>query len=155
MFQRFSSVVTGLLVAAGCFSSNLSGAAPTLSWHSWDPYRDRFGLINSVLVDQATHNPSTNNGPLYTAEACVIMQLRKVAYDRNAIASAIASCEVEKGLYRHSPTDPQDQDTAGCINKTSCNASGAFSEITPSFGATCSWQTSCNGTWTGVSLLRQ
>jgi hypothetical protein len=111
MFQRFSSVVTGLLVAAGCFSSNLSGAAPTLSWHTWDPYRDRFGLINSVLVDQATHNPSTNNGPLYTAEACVIMQLRKVAYDRNAIASAIASCEVEKGLYRHSPTDPQDQDT--------------------------------------------
>jgi hypothetical protein len=85
-------------------------AAQNLTWDTWAPYRDRFGLIHSVLVDKATRDPSTNNGLLYTAEACVIMQLRGVNYDRSAIASAIASCEVKPGLFRRSPSNPQDQE---------------------------------------------
>lgn len=85
--------------------------AQTLTWHSWDPYTDKYGLINDSPVDKSTGIPSTNNGPLYTAEACTIMQLRNVPYDRTSIASAIARCEVKKGLYEHSPWDAQDQDT--------------------------------------------
>jgi hypothetical protein len=63
-----------------------------------------------VLVDKTTGDPSTCNGLLYTSQGCVIMQLRKVDYDRKAIASTIASCEVKPNLFRRSPTNPQDQE---------------------------------------------
>ena len=50
--------------------------AQNLTWDTWAPYWHRFGLIHSVFVDKTTRDPSTKNGLLYTAEACVIMQLR-------------------------------------------------------------------------------
>jgi hypothetical protein len=99
-----------LELATSLALSTATVSAQNLSWDTWAPYRDRFGLIDSVLVDKTTRDPSTNNGLLYTAEACVIMQLRGVTFDRNAIASAIASCEVKPGLFRRSPTNPQDQE---------------------------------------------
>ena len=98
------------IIFSTMFFPNLGIAAQNLTWDSWTPYRDRFGLIHSVPVDKTTRNPSTNNGLLYTSEACVIMQLRNVNYDRRAIVSTIASCEVKPGLFRRSPTNPQDQE---------------------------------------------
>jgi hypothetical protein len=114
------STVIRFALGAVLFFSILPAKAQTLTWQTWDPYTDFYGLINSELVrvsypDGAlapkTGLPSTNNGPLYTAEACVIMELKKVPYDRNAIAAAIAKCQVKKGLYEHSPWDAQDMDT--------------------------------------------
>jgi hypothetical protein len=55
--------------------------------------------------------PSTNNGLLYTAEACVIMQLQSVTYDRTKIAAAVTGNEVKPGLFRRSPTDVVDTET--------------------------------------------
>jgi hypothetical protein len=103
-------VVIRFVLATSLVLPTLPVAAQNLTWDTWAPYRDRFGLIHSVPVDKTTQDPSTNNGLLYTAEACVIMQLRRVSYDRSAIASTIASCEVKPGLFRRSPTNPQDQE---------------------------------------------
>jgi hypothetical protein len=76
----------------------------------WKPFQDRFGLIHSVLVDPANLSPSTGNGLLYTAEACIIMKLRKVDFDGKAIAATFASCQVKPGLFRRSPVQ-DDQDS--------------------------------------------
>ena len=77
-----------------------------LTYESWKPYQDKYGLIHTILAVPGGES-QTGNGLLYTAIACTIMQLRNVAYDRIAIAAAIASCEVEPGLglYRHTPTN--------------------------------------------------
>jgi hypothetical protein len=78
-------------------------AAQTLTAASWDDYTDRFGIIHSEKVEHPNRDPKTDNGLLYTAEACAIMQMRNVSYDRNRIAAGIKADEVKPGLYRRSP----------------------------------------------------
>jgi hypothetical protein len=87
-----------------------SGVKTELTWDSWKPYQDRYGLIHSKLIE-ADHKPKTGNGLLYTAEACVIMQLRNVAFDTNAIAATLASCQLKPGLFCRDPSNDGGQDS--------------------------------------------
>jgi cation transport regulator ChaB len=89
------------------FGVTQSIAAQTLTPSVWYPYTDRDGLIHSVKVG-SDRGPSTNNGLLYTAEACVIMQLNNVAYDRKQLSDAVKSAQVKPGLYRRSKEDVND-----------------------------------------------
>jgi predicted nucleic acid-binding Zn-ribbon protein len=73
----------------------------------WVPYEDRFGLFHSIKVDSA--GDPMGNGLLYTGEACLMMQLRGVAFDRNRIASGLEKSQVSKGLFRTDPTNDHDQ----------------------------------------------
>jgi hypothetical protein len=111
--HRLSLLVTiRLVLGTSLILPALPVAAESLTWSVWAPYQDKIGLIHSVLVDKTTRGPSTANGLLYTSEACVIMQLRNVAYDRNAIAATMKACEVKPGLFRRSPvqTDQEGPD---------------------------------------------
>jgi hypothetical protein len=75
----------------------------------WDPYRDRDGLIHTQKVGPPPNDgPSTNNGLLYTAEACVIMQLSNVSCDRQTFSDAVSTAVVKPGLYRRSKEDTTD-----------------------------------------------
>jgi hypothetical protein len=85
---------------------NLIGAAPVaaqdLTASVWDEYTDRYWMINSEKV-----NPSRDplgNGLLYTAEACTIMEMKNVSYDKGRIADGIKADEVKPGLFARAPT---------------------------------------------------
>ena len=82
-------------------------AAQTLTPGVWADYTSR-GLIYDQKVDPKTKEPKTDNGLLYTAEACVIMQLSGVNYDalKGGIADALKASQIEPGLFSPSP-DPE------------------------------------------------
>ncbi|MFL6417203.1 MAG: hypothetical protein ACJ74Y_16200 [Bryobacteraceae bacterium] len=86
-----------------------TGVKTELTWDSWNPYRDRYGLIHTKKPDDPNRDPKTNNGLLYTAEACTIMQALGVPFPRDVILNAYHACQREPGLYNHSPTNHTDQ----------------------------------------------
>lgn len=90
-------------VLFACLVGTPPVAAQTLTAASWDDYTDRFGIIHTKKVDPSTRDPKTDNGLLYTAEACTIMEMRHVSYDRARMAAGIKADEVKPGLYRHTP----------------------------------------------------
>jgi hypothetical protein len=98
---------TARIFRASLLFAGLIGASPvaaqTLTAASWDDYTDRFGIIHTEKVDLPNRDPKTDNGLLYTAEACAIMQMKNVSYDRNRIAAGIKANEVKPGLYRRTP----------------------------------------------------
>jgi hypothetical protein len=100
--------VIGLVSAVALFVGFSSLQAQSFTADVWTPYTDRFGLIHTKPVDPTTRDPSTNNGLLYTAEACTIMQLKNVSYDKAKIAAAVSASQVEPGLFRRSPVDFND-----------------------------------------------
>jgi hypothetical protein len=66
-------------------------------------------MIHTTKVG-ADGNPASNNGLLYTAEACTIMQLQGVGYDRSRIASGLAADQVMPGLFKRAPANVVDQE---------------------------------------------
>jgi hypothetical protein len=96
--------------------ANVSIATPPVLAQSftsavWAPYTDHYGIIHSVPVDTKARNPSTNNGLLYTAEACVIMKLQNVNYDRAQMAAGVQADQVKPGLFRRTPTNTSDYES--------------------------------------------
>jgi hypothetical protein len=83
----------------------LSAKADAQGWTAdvWKPYTDKYGMIHTRKVG-ADGGPSTDNGPLFTAEACTIMQLQNVGYDRAKIAHGLEADQVRPGLFKRSPT---------------------------------------------------
>ena len=95
-------------------SAALPVATETLTATVWKPYTDKFGLIHSKPVDPppplsspTTAGPSTDNGLLYTAEACVIVGVRNVTYNRAEIASGVRASQVVPGLFQPFPSESQ------------------------------------------------
>jgi hypothetical protein len=83
-----------------------AGAPPT-QVDEWKDYRDRYGLIHTEIVKNG--EPSTGNGLLYTAYACVSMQLRNISYDKDQMAEAIRNSQVKPGLFGRGPSKLNDQ----------------------------------------------
>lgn len=81
--------------------------APPSQVDEWRDYRDRYGLIHTVKVENG--EPSTGNGLLYTAYARVSMQLRSISYDKDQIAEAIRNSQVRPGLFGRGPSKLNDQ----------------------------------------------
>jgi hypothetical protein len=96
-----------------CHVSSAPGALP-FSDAVFSDYQD-YDCIVHTTKPQDRDPGADNNGLLYTAEACTIMQLQNVSYDRNDIATGLPHWQVEghPGLYRHAPenkTDPEGPD---------------------------------------------
>ena len=107
-----SALLVGLLwiVSTLCATSPLP--AQTFTASVFEPYTDKYGLIYSQPVNPPPPpfiaGPANDNGLLYTAEACVIMQLRNVPYNRTQIAAGVKAAQVVPGLYNHSPVNHKD-----------------------------------------------
>jgi hypothetical protein len=76
----------------------------------WKPYTDAYGLIHDKRVTKENPIP-TGNALLYTSEACVIMELRKVNYEtiRKKISEGVEGSQVKPGLFGRGPTKKTDQ----------------------------------------------
>jgi hypothetical protein len=99
-------------IAVALVFATLTGAkAEAQGWTAdvWKPYTDKFGMIHTTKVG-ADGNPASNNGLLYTAEACTIMQLQGVSYDRSRIASGLAAYQIMPGLFKRAPANVVDQE---------------------------------------------
>ncbi|WP_158793815.1 hypothetical protein [Granulicella sp. L60] len=106
---RLSSIgFFGLILNASVLLTASPVSAQSFTSAVWAPYTDRYGIIHSVPVDKKSRDPSTNNGLLYTAEACVMMRLQNVSYDRARIAAGVQGDQVKPGLFRRSPIDTND-----------------------------------------------
>jgi hypothetical protein len=102
--ERASSRVFVSLWAIGMCSAVLPMAAQDLTPAVWAPYTDRYGIIHNNKVNDH-RDPSSDNGQLFTAEACVIMELSHVSYDKGKIAAGLKADQVKPGLYNRSPID--------------------------------------------------
>jgi hypothetical protein len=91
-----------------CHVSSAFGALP-FSDAVWVDYQDYYCFIHTTKPKDQDPG-ADNNGLLYTAEACTIMQLQNVSYDRNDIATGLPHWQVEghPGLYRHAPENKMD-----------------------------------------------
>lgn len=135
-FLAFSIPVTGFLLGLGilftappisaqeptaadsahpfaCHVSSAPGALP-FSDAVFSDYQDYYCIVHTTKPRDRDPG-ADNNGLLYTAEACTIMQLQNVSYDRNDIATGLPHWQVEghPGLYRHAPenkTNPEGPD---------------------------------------------
>lgn len=74
----------------------------------WAPYTDRYNLIHTVKTG-ANGEPSTGNGLLYTAYACVTMSMRRTAYNKDGIAEGVRQSQVKVGLFGRGPSKLNDQ----------------------------------------------
>jgi len=110
MYLRSTMCLFALLGGSHFIGFGSTAQAQDFNSSVWAPYTDRFGLIHSEPVDPTTRDPKTNNGLLYTAEACAIMQLSHVSYDRAKFREAIKASEVMPGLYNRSPINHNDEE---------------------------------------------
>jgi hypothetical protein len=91
-----------------CHVSSAPGALP-FSDAVFSDYQDYYCIVHTKKP-QDRDPGADNNGLLYTAEACTIMQLQNVSYDRNDIDTGLPHWQVEghPGLYRHAPENKTD-----------------------------------------------
>ncbi len=91
-----------------CHVSSAPGALP-FSDAVFSDYQDYYCIVHTKRPQD--RDPGADyNGLLFTAEACTIMQLQNVIYDRNDIATGLPHWQVEghPGLYRHAPENKTD-----------------------------------------------
>jgi hypothetical protein len=98
-----------LSLVFACLIGTPHAAAQSWTAEEFTPYTDQYGLIHDKPPTSEVLIPS-GNGLLYTAEACVIMQLSKVSYDRKKIADGVRDSQVKSkpGLFNRGPTKLND-----------------------------------------------